>query len=450
MKRLLAAASLRLLRPERSRWLRELDRSQWRSPDELAELQRRKLSDLLRGAAASVPFYRQAVRASGRDAGALEAADLGALPLIDKGIMKERRQEFLAEGGDPADLQITHTGGSTGAWFEFFVDRRSRQIRRAADLRGRTWTGWRVGEPQAILWGHRDDVADGSSLGSRLRNLVFNRSIMLNAYDMDDSLLEEYWRQIVRLRPRLVVGYASALAFLAEHLKRHGRTVPSPRGLISSAETLTDDQREIIEAQFRVPLLNRYGSREFGVIAQQCGGSSGLHIVTERIYMEVLSPDGTPCEPGERGEMVLTDLDNRAMPFIRYRTGDLGVLAASPCSCGRGLPLLASVEGRTSELIVGKNGKYYSCQSPRLFGAGIPGIAQMQVIQETLDQIVVKVVTDTAWTGDSREELIARMRDLLGDVLVTVDEVAEIPPAPSGKYRFTISRVSPFGSGESR
>jgi len=132
------------------------------------------------------------------------------------------------------------------------------------------------------------------------------------------------------------------------------------------------------------------------------------------------------------------------MPFIRYRTGDLGVLSEEMCPCGRGLPLMASVEGRVSEIIVGPNGKYYSCQSPRLFGADIPGIAQMQVIQETLAEIEIKIVANAQWCNESSRLLTDRMRELLGNVSVVVSIVDAIPPAPSGKYRFTISKVSPF------
>jgi len=214
--------------------------------------------------------------------------------------------------------------------------------------------------------------------------------------------------------------------------------------LVSSAETLDDEMRATIESEFGCPVLNRYGSREFANIAQQCEVGGGLHVFDYRIHVEILRPDGTTCDPGESGEIVITDLINAAMPFIRYRTGDIGTFSAEPCSCGRGSPLLSKVEGRVSEIIVGKNGKYYSCQSPRLFGADIPGIGQMQVIQDSLDLIEVKIVPEDTWSADSQQLLIERMLSLLGDVEVKVTLTDEIPVSASGKYRFTISSVSPF------
>lgn len=444
MSRLIASTALRLMRPDRMSHFADLDRSQWLPAERLAEIQKRKLGEILSDATAKVPFYRQAALDAGLEPGSVRPDDLSNFPLIDKTIMTDRKSDFLAEDTTSADRILNHTGGSTGVWFEFFVDRRSNEIRHAADLRGRTWAGWKIGDRQALLWGHRGDVAQRTTLGGRVRNALFNRSITLNAYNMDDEALESYWREISGFKPLIMIGYASALAFLADHLSRHGRTIPRFRGLISSAETLTELQRETIEGYFDCPLLNRYGSREFGVVAQQCRGDGPLHVGIERVKMEILKPDGTPCAPGERGEIVMTDLDNRAMPFIRYRTGDLATATTDSCSCGRGLPLLSGVEGRVSDLIVGKNGKYYSCQSPRLFGADIPGIAQMQIVQESLDGIEMRIVADGDWNEESRAMLVERMTGLLGDVEVAVTLVDEIPLAPSGKYRFAISSVSPF------
>ncbi len=261
---------------------------------------------------------------------------------------------------------------------------------------------------------------------------------------MDEPTIRDYIGRLTRLRPRIILGYASSLAFFAEYLDRHGAHAIHPVGIISSAETLDPDRRDVIMRQFRCPVLNRYGSREFATIAQQCELMGGLHIFSSRLHVEVLRPDGTACLPGERGEIVVTDLINDVMPFIRYRTGDIGMLAAEACPCGRGLPLLASVEGRVSEIIVGPNGKYYSCQSPRLFGSDIPGISQMQVIQDSIASLEIRIVPSAAWGEASHRLLVERMRGLLGDVAVRIVLTDAIPPAPSGKYRFTISKVSPF------
>ncbi len=417
---------------------------QWMGRLALQELHDRRLEATLRHAVAHVPRYRDLAVSRGINPDAVSHENLADFPLTDKKLMTAEQGSFLADDAGLVDRQTAETGGSSGVWFEFFFDKRSKEIRRAGDLFGRTWAGWRVGDPMASVWGHRGDVAAVSTVRGRVANALLHRTDTLNAYDMDETVIRDFIARLGRHHPSLILGYASSLAFFAEYLGRHGEHGIRPAGIISSAETLDQDRRASIARQFHCPVLNRYGSREFATIAQQCELMGGLHIFSGRIHVEVLRPDGNACQPGERGEIVVTDLINGVMPFIRYRTGDIGVPTAEVCPCGRGMPLLASVEGRVSELIVGPNGKYYSCQSPRLFGSDIPGIEQMQVIQDRISDLEIRIVPGTAWTEASQQLLIDRMRNLLGEVEVRIVLTDSIPPAPSGKYRFTISKVSPF------
>lgn len=447
IERAITRVTLELTRRQRMRLYRELCETQWWSRDRLEERKDSRLQALLRHAVASVPFYRETAARLGLVAPSVTAGDLAHMPLVDKTIMAARLDDFRS-GAVPAErFRPNNTGGSTGAWFNFFSDPRSDQIRSANDMRSRVWAGWRVGERQALLWGHRGDVEKQGRWLNRVRNEINNRVLTLNAYDLDEPRMVQFHRLLTSYRPTLMVGYASALAFFAEFLRHNALSVPSLRGCISSAETLLPEQRETIESVFHCPLLDHYGSREFGTVSQQCRPDSAQHITIERVWVEIVDETGSPAAPGTRGEIVITDLDNYAMPFIRYRTGDLGILAAAPCDCGRGLPLLQSVEGRVSEIIVGRNGKMYSCQSPRLFGADIPGIRQMQVVQECLEEIIVRIVPDPAWSDESAATLRQRMISLLGDVQVKIDLTDEIPKSASGKYRFTISKVSPFLGG---
>lgn len=444
MRRQISEFVLRATHPELWGHLHMMTSHQW-LPAATVQIQHdERLGALLNYAVNRVPRYRRLAAERGWQAGLLTSAHLADFPLVDKTSMTADQAAFLAEGVSPGDRIAESTGGSSGVWFGFFYDRRQKEHRRAGDYYSRTLAGWRPGDPMAVVWGHRADVAATTTWKMRIANEILHRRVTLNAYDMDERALEDYVRRLEKHDPKIILGYASSLAFLAEYLGRRGPHRIRPVGIISSAETLDDDRRQVIEAEFKCPVLNRYGSREFANIAQQCERVGGLHIFADRIHVETIRPDGSACAPGERGEIVVTDLINDAMPFIRYRTGDLGVLSEEMCPCGRGLPLLASVEGRVSEIIVGPNGKYYSCQSPRLFGADIPGIAQMQVIQETLAEIEIKIVANAQWSEESSRLLTDRMQTLLGNVSVVVSLVDAIPPAPSGKYRFTISKVSPF------
>lgn len=438
---------LKAYRPGRMSALDRLLPAQWVAPAGQAEVSASLVGDLLRHACAAVPFYREFAREQGLDPSRLTPADLPRFPLVDKRILQDRPERFLDPGVPREDLVPNFTGGSSGVPFRFFSDRRALEERKANDMRGRTWTGWKPGDKQAVLWAHPRDNKESRSLRGRVLATYVHRTRTLNAYDMDAATIEAFHRELKVYRPAMVLGFSSSLAFLAEYLVRHGLDLPPPRGIIASAETLTPEHRAAIEACFGCKLLNRYGSREFGVMAQQCEQVGGLHVFTDQVHLEILRPDGAPCAPGERGEIVVTDLLNRAMPFIRYRTGDVAVPGDGACPCGRGFPLLASVEGRTSELLVGRNGKFYSCLGPRFFGHDIEGIGQMQVLQESLDLVVLKIVRGPEWTDENEGKLTGRLDDLLGGVGVEFVYVDAIPPAPSGKFPFTISKVSPFTGG---
>lgn len=446
MRRQFTAALQRVAHPEVWRHVDDLLRFERLEAADAEGVHDAKLAAVLRHAVECVPRYRALAQAQGWRPGDLTAASLTEFPRVDKKILTDLQAEHLADDAAVGDRVPDATGGSSGVWFGFFYDHRTKEIRRATHVYSRLVGGWRPGDPFAVVWGHRGDVAATEGVKRRIIDSVLFRQKTLNAYDMDDELLEAYTRRLESHRPRLLVGYASSLVFLARYLGRRGRHTIRPVGIVSSAETLDDEMRAIIEGEFGCKVYNRYGSREFANIAQQCEECGGLHVFSNRIHVEILRPDGTACDPGESGEIVITDLINGVMPFIRYRTGDMGTLAAEPCACGRSMPVLARVEGRVSEIIVGKNGKYYSCQSPRLFGADIPGIEQMQVIQDSLDLIEVKIVPGPAWSQASEQLLVDRMKGLLGDTQVHITPVEHIPPAPSGKYRFTISSVSPFSA----
>ncbi len=435
---------LKLMRPARMSSFRELVDIQWNSPDKLAASSEPKVTAILRHACRQVPFYRDFCTREGLDPTALTFADLQRFPLQTKRELMDRVERFLDPATPPSDLIPNFTGGSSGAPFQFFNDRRILEIHKANDMRGRTWTGWSPGEKQAILWAHpRDNKASRSLRGRFLENVV-HRMRTLNAYNMDAARIDEFYLELKSYQPIMMLGFASSLAFFAEYLQHQGKKTIPLKGILSSAETLTPEHRAAIEGFFECKVFDRYGSREFGVIAQQCEKLGGLHVFSDQVHLEILRPDGTPCNPGERGEIVITDLTNRAMPFIRYRTGDMATWLREPCSCGRGFPLLEGVSGRTSELLVGKNGKFYSCLGPRFFGPDIPGIAQMQVIQESREKVIIKVVPGEDWSAESGKMISRKLISLLGDIAVEIREVPEIPPSASGKYRFTISNVSPF------
>jgi phenylacetate-CoA ligase len=391
-----------------------------------------------------VPRYRELANERGWRSDSLGHDDLCDFPLVDKAILSSDQSAYLALGARDEDRHESVSGGSTGMVFRFVADRRARQERQACDLLGRTWTGWRIGEPQAAVWGHPGDVKKTEALKARLQNALLHRSVTLNAFQMEQKNLRMAIDRLMVHRPRFILGYPSALAFLAQTMRERDITGLHPRGIISAAEHLGDDRREVIENHFCCKVLDRYGSREFGTVAQQCEQAGGLHIFSDRVHVELLRPDGSPCPPGERGEITITDLTNRIMPFIRYRTGDLAVTTDELCPCGRQYPLIASIEGRVSELIVGLNGRTIACPGPTFWTKDVPGVQQLQLYQPDRESIEARVVPDAEWSEESARIMTARCHELLGPMRVDIVMRDTIPVSPSGKYRFAISDVSPF------
>ena len=162
----------------------------------------------------------------------------------------------------------------------------------------------------------------------------------LNAFLLNDERCETFLRILTDFRPELIYGYATALATFAAYLDRTGKTLPAPPKVIrSTAEVLLPAHRALVQRAFGAKVLNYYGGRDLGPVAGECLEQSGLHVFTDLCWVEVLRADGTPCASGETGEVVITKLQEHAIPFLRYRTGDRAQWMAGSCACGRHLPL---------------------------------------------------------------------------------------------------------------
>jgi len=417
--------------------LKELSGSQYFTPKSLREYQERKFKELIEHAKSNVPYYRKTLK----DIDISSLDDIKYIPFLSKKIIQENSDALKAEN-IPAHRFIPHTtGGSTGEKLEIYSDTESSAA--ALSMRTNQWAGWNPGEKQLQLWGSHQDLANIQSLYKTLILRLVHRNMILSSYQMTDQDILNNQRIINRFRPRLITGYTSAMYLMSRYIKDNGLEVYSPKGIVCSAETLRDDQRQTIESVFRCPVLNRYGCREVGNIAQECSQQNGLHINSEHVIVEVVDDQGRPCPPGEMGEIVLTGLNNHTFPFIRYKVGDIGALTDRECPCGRGLPMLDYVKGRVWDVIVGANGN-------RLVGTfwlieGVKGIRQYQVIQREYGCLTVKLVAGPRFGEEEKDELRRRVRENCGEEMkLDIDIVDEIPLSESGKHRFIISHVSPF------
>jgi phenylacetate-CoA ligase len=421
---------------------RQLLRSQFDDPVTIRARQWNAVEKLIHHAFATVPFYRNRFEHLRLSPAAIRNFDdYLAVPLLTKADIRAAGTGLLSYEFDPSRLLRKKTSGSTGVSLETFVDEDSLQWKRACTLRSDEWSGWRFGERVAAVWGNPDYLTRGWR--GRLRNALLDRKSYLDTLKMDEAALASFAAALRRSRPSLIFGHAHSVYLLAQYLQDDGGCPVRPAGIITTAMVLHNWQRSLIEKVFGCKVTNRYGCEEVSLIACECERHDGLHINADGVYVEVLR-DGKPAPPGEPGAVVVTDLTNRAMPLLRYQVGDMAVLAARPCPCGRGLPLLQRLDGREADYVVTADGELISGISlTENFALQVTGIAQIQIVQQTVEHFLFRIVRAPDFDNSSLARLRMLVRERFGPaVSFTCEFVSRIPQEPSGKYRFCISHVA--------
>jgi len=448
---LLAPISRNVIAPlwaawERSPYLRHhrrLLRTQFDPPDSIRQQQWERLKPLLRHAVDTTSFWRIRFQKAGFAPEHIRSfEDFCRLPLLTKADLRAHHEEMLSETSRNADLHHKKTSGSTGTTVEVSVDDDAQQFKRACTLRSDEWSGWRLGERVAAVWGNPGYLKRGWR--GRLRNALLERCTFLDTLKMTSAAIEAYATELRRRPPSLLFGHAHSLFLFAEFIKSRGVAAIRPKGIISTAMVLHDWERRTIEEVFQCKVTNRYGCEEVSLIACECEQHNGLHINADGIYLEVLRADGMPCGLGESGRIVVTDLVNRAMPILRYQVGDMGALSDRRCPCGRGLPLLEKIEGRIADYVVTPSGEMISGISlTENFAVMVSGIAQLQIVQEEVDRFVFRIVKGPEFGPQSLETIGALVAERFGvNIRYECEFVDRIPQEPSGKYRFCISKVT--------
>jgi phenylacetate-CoA ligase len=420
--------------------LGELERSQWLPRAELEQLRLRKLRGFRGDVSRNVPHFERTFRSIGFEPGSVRSLqDLSEIPFLDKPGIKENFDELKAR--DARSLRRMSTGGSTGQPLPFLVgrDRVSHDV--AAKWRATRWWDVDIGDREMVLWGSPVELT-AQDHARHLRDWVL-RTRLLPAFDMSIEQVRRYVSEIRRFQPQMLFGYPSALAVLAERWVEEGgpRVLRDLRVIFCTGETLFPAQRELLEAAFGAPVANGYGSREAGFVAHQCPAGS-LHISAEDVIVEIVGPDGQPVPTESLGEIVVTHLATRDFPFVRYRTGDIGSLAESPCTCGRTLPVLQSVQGRSTDMIALPGGGAMHGLALIYVLREMPEIAQFKIVQEEVRVFRVFAVAPVENRSALEPRIVTGFRARLGtDVTVLVEWRDHLPPERSGKYRYVVSLV---------
>jgi phenylacetate-CoA ligase len=394
--------------------------------------QERALEEILRHAREGSPFYGQRLApAAGGPPSELSA--LSGVPLLGKDHVRESWSEMTVPGL-PGRPERKTTGGSTGHPLTVLKNRDALARERAATWRAYGWCGLEVLAPQGLLWGVPHSAR--RRWKARLTDLVANR-LRLSMFGVTEERLETFHRRLLRFRPHFLYGYVSALSTFVRYVSEAGKGLPdSVRCIITTSELLDADTRAFLEKATGVRVFNEYGCGEVGSIAHECEEGS-LHVMADNLVLECIPGSGLPQG---LGELVVTDLFNKAMPLIRYRVGDLGRLSSGSCPCGRPYPVLERIVGRAYDVVYDAEGRgyhpeaiLYVFEDLRRVGVVLP---PLQAIQRRNGELLINFRS----SGEAREELERTVkngfRDAFGTGLeIDVGWVEDLPREASGKFR---------------
>ncbi len=427
-----------------------LQSEKW-NEEQFRDYQLARLRRVLQAGFRDVPFYQEMQRQLGcspQDFRCVE--DIRRLPLLDKSAVRGNEDCFLNRQFQKSRLSAGFTSGTTGTPLQLFETRESFSKRWAFVCRLRSWAGLPDAlHPRRAQFTGRNIVPTRQVAGRRVywrRNLP-DRSLLFSTTHLSTATASAYAARLRRYNPDLVDGYPSALLVLARLSQSGGLELCHPKAIITSAETLTDDDRSELEQAFGSRVFNQYAASEPSCFWCDCEYGV-MHISPEYGISELLRPDGSPAAPGEEGEVVVTSFLNPAMPLIRYRLGDTAVAGpAGQCECGRRMPRIQRVVGRTDDLIFVPERGYVGRLDPVF--KELHGIVEAQIVQESADRLKVLLVPDARFDKRLQALLVHNLRAKVGEkISIEVKTVERIPRGPNGKFRAVVSRIEKKDHGE--
>jgi len=405
--------------------------------EEWQAYQARLLADVLKVCVQHVPFYRHAWTLAEKR-GALDG-DLSQLPLLEKTHLREQDPLFIRSDRNPLIKFRFLTSGTTGTpiacTYTLGELRNSLALREARSAR---WAGVSFDQPRATFSGRMVEPAPERETHIYRYNAA-EKQVYFSAFHLKPATAFRYIDALRKHHVRWMTGYAVSIYLLAKYVLDQSIETPDISAIITTSEKLTAEMRLVIEKAFKTKVFEEYSTVENALFASECEHGR-LHVSPDVGVVEILRPDGTPCAPGEIGEVVTTCLVRTYQPLIRFRLGDLAAWDPEPCPCGRQMPVIKEVVGRIEDVVTGPDGR----QLVRFHGIFVdqPHVVEGQIIQEDLHRFTVKVVPTAGFGQEDVQEIQQRMLQRLGlGVEVSVETVSEIERTTSGKFQAVISRV---------
>jgi phenylacetate-CoA ligase len=428
------------------RYLRELEKSQWLDPETVTKTQDAARRKIVAYAHREVPYYRRKLDERGiRPADCLDPEVWRRIPLLTKEHLRDCREELVADAFRDKPLIVSHSGGSTGRPVEFCYNRDHYDRRTAGWYRADRWSGWDLGEKHVMFW-----LGVGRGVGRRKAKEKWKERLhwalmrwkTLTVTRMGPDRIRAYNEALWKFRPRSIYGIANAMVTMAQVMLKESIRPPRVRGIVVSGEKVFPWQKDVIRDAFGSPVFERYGCQEVCNIAAECDRHDGMHINADALYVEIVGDDGAPLPPGETGHVVVTSFDNLAMPFLRYKLGDLGSLMEGRCACGRGLPRLKEIAGREMDMIVTPEGEICAGIMMPHFMKEFHHVKGFQFVQEAVDRLRVRLVVGEGFDRDGLGFMEAQLRRYVGPTMMIDFEFADaLERLASGKVKMVVSKV---------
>lgn len=424
----------------------DLEKSQWWSQEDLLNYQSQSLKELLLHAQNEVPYWQSVfqekkISFDKKDSLGEIRSKFLQLPITEKSDIRKNKDKMIANNYR-GKTWTKATGGSTGVPLELDYNKGSYEWRVAVSQRGYGWAGCEDGIKQAYIWGIAlGDIGWKQKLKERTHQFLLRR-FYFNCFSFTEENMTVCLNKLNAYKPKVIIGYTNPLYNFALFVEKNGGLKFRPESIITAAEKVHPFQRDKMEKVFHCDVYNTYGSREFMLMASECPKHTGLHVNIENFVVEIVQPDGSPTPTGEMGELVITDLHNFGMPFLRYKIGDLAIASNEECSCGRNLPLLKDVVGRSLDMILTPDGRFVPGEFfPHLL-KDVRDIEKFQVLQKTIDKITIKIVCNKNYSEEDQKFLETEIEKVMGKKIeIEFLFVDDIPLTKTGKHRVTVSEL---------
>ena len=421
-------------------WVRALSRLAAAPRDVVERESTVRLRGLLRFAGRHLPYYRELFPRCGVDPDAADPyAELVKLPVLQKRDVRANLKQLVYRDV-PGGPQTHASGGTSGDTLHFFIDRARQAQQLSCRLFMQQAFGVRPGDRRVYLWG--SPIETRGSRVKRWRDRLLNE-VVIDAFGMSPGQMDDQLMRIKAFRPVLIYSYPTAAALLARHAaQRYGpRDFPWLRLVVLTGEEITAAQVAEVRETFGAPIAAEYGSREIGLIAHECPQGS-MHIMSPHIHVEVVA-GVQPAAPNEVGDILCTTVATRAQPFIRYRLGDIGALVPGDCACGLPFPRMRLVGGKVTGFIALSDGRLCHGALTSHVLRDQPGVVEFKTYQHAVDAFEVLLVVDDEFDPRVTQRVRRRYQALFGShARVDCRVVDRIPPDPSGKRRYVVSKVA--------